>query len=147
VNIFKLITIISILIASNTVEATDETSWSGVAKIRHSVMAKRVQDYVVKHLPSLKNIEIKFIAVNASYSFESKYANLDVLFMHANSFIAGSNHKRTVYVEGKEKILEMSMVQYIFVDFNKEGFPEKHRIEELAFEGSKANFTKVFKEF
>lgn len=132
------------LVASFATNASDNIKWKGVAEINHHTLAMKASDYINSTFPELKNVEIKLIKVNASYSFQHQHFNLNVMFMHSDSLVEGSSHKRIVYVDGKAQEIEMHMIHYIFLDFDRNGEAINHRVEEVPFHGSQKEFKKEF---
>ncbi|MFD2164741.1 hypothetical protein ACFSJY_00550 [Thalassotalea euphylliae] len=133
------------LAASFATNASDNIKWEGVAEINHHSLAMKAGDYIKSTFPELKNVEIKLIKVNASYSFQHQHSNLSVMFMHSDSLVEGSSHKSTVYLDGNTQEIEMNMIHYIFVDFDENGEAINHRVEQVPFHGSQKEFDKEFK--
>ncbi|TMO73548.1 hypothetical protein CWC17_10555 [Pseudoalteromonas sp. S3785] len=132
------------LVASFDANVSDKINWKGLAEINHHTLAIKSGDYIRSTFPELENVEIKLIKVNASYSFQHQHSNLNVMFMHSDSLVDGSSHKRTVYVDDKAQEIEMNMIHYIFLDFNENGEAINHRVEEVPFHGSQKDFEKEF---
>lgn len=141
---FWLIVFTLVCVVSFATYASDKINWKGVAEINHHVLATEADDYIKSKFPELKSVEIKLIRVNASYSFQHQHYNLNVMFMHSNSLVEGSNHKRIVCVDEKAQEIEMHLIHYIFLDFDENGEVINHRIEEVPFHGSKKEFEKEF---
>ncbi|WP_100642629.1 hypothetical protein [Alteromonas facilis] len=136
-----------ILFWSALATASDAIEWSGLATIEKESIELKAKEYINSAMPEIRGAEIKLMSVNASYDFRFEHSNLHVMFMHSMSFLEGEAEERVVYVDDQPQVIKMNKIQYIFVDFQIDGNPYKHRIEKVPFNGSKDDFLEEFGRF
>ena len=145
--VVKTLVTLIVLLWSVCAGADNTIRWSNLASIDQETIRLKAKEYIQNAMPEIKNAEIKLVDISASYHFRQEHSNLHVMFMHSMSFIEGESEEQIVYIDDKPQVIKMNKIQYIFIDFQRDGEPTRHRIDKVPYSGSKQEFLEEFSRF
>jgi hypothetical protein len=146
--IFCLLVTLSIVSYSSYAKASKQIDWSGLASINIDSIEEKARKYLLLDMPELKDVEIKLIQINAGY-FKNDEPNLEITFLHANSFKPMEQNK-TLGSIGKNYGIKYYM-EFISVKFSRQGKPVSVKLRETLLgkeeAKSKTQFLDTYKSF
>lgn len=122
--------------------------WSGVASMNVKSIEQKARKYLNLQMRELNGIETKLVQINAGY-YKNDKPNLDVTFIHANSFKLLEQNKTLGSTEQYYGV--KYYIEFISVKFSPKGEPIKINLRETLLGKdeveSKAQFLETYKSF